>query len=1228
MASFPDLRPNRRSATAESLAASKNRARLFLAVSTALLCTASLAVSELATLHGARAHDTSAFLTRELGPPLDSTLVRTPAHSSPAFVKPALGGKLEIRKGGLKVTSGKSSVSLRFGSTRGSWQGHVHGVQRKLPFGTESIVLGTNSVEQSLTVAKRQGTRTWRWRLDARDLRTRVTLDGTVRFANAKSDAGLRIQPVVIFDQDHKVVTPSGLRWSVVGDGNRRWLQLRLNDAKLPLPYVIDPIALVAACPGGGCATATTTSSTTVVVTRPASVATGTLMLAQVTLRNNDAITAPAGWTTTGNLRASGATLEQRIYYRIATAADTAATTYTWSWTTTSDGAAAILAYSGTDATNPIDVTPTDNAGSSLSASATGLTTTQDNDMLDAFYGVQGQSGPAVTATQDAAQGLTQEYTIASGSAPASRARSTGADGTQATAGATGNKTATLSTSTPWVAHLVALMPPLAVDGAGTLTTPTTNVSASQTGNTVTFTYTAAAGGMNNGSLTLVVPAGWTAPSTVSNNAGYTTASTGTVSVASQTITVSSLTLAGGGTMTLTYGNKSGGGSGATATASTGAQTWQAQQKARSAGTLTNLGSSPSITMNAADGSGTLTTGTSAVSASQTGNTITFTYTAATGGINNGTVTLVVPAGWTAPSTTAANAGYTTSSAGTVSVAGQTITISSLTLAGAGSATITYGSTVGGGSGATATSTTGAQTWQAQEKSTSGGAVANLGSSPSITVYAGDGSGTLTTGTSVVSASQTGRTITFTYTAATGGISNGSVTLVVPAGWTAPSTTGANAGFTTSSAGSVSVAGQTITVSSLTLAGGATATITYGSTASGGSGATATSTTGAQTWQAQEKSTSGGVLGNLGSSPSITVYAADGSGTLTSGTSVVSASQTGRTITFTYTAAAGGINNGTVTLVVPAGWSAPSTTGANAGYTTASSGTLSAAAQTITVSSLTVAGGSTFTITYGSTASGGPGATATSSTGAQTWQGQAKSTSAGSLANLGSSPSITVYAADGSGTLTTGTSAVSASQTGRTITFTYTAAAGGINNGSVTLVVPAGWSAPSMTGANAGYTTASSGTVSVAAQTITVSSLTVAGGSTFTITYGDTGGGGLGATATSSTGAQTWQAQAKSTSTGSLANLGSSPSITVYAADGSGTLTTGTANVSASQTGRTITFTYTAAAGGINNGSVTLVVPAGWSAPSTTGANAGYTTASSGTVSVAAQTITVSSLTI
>src|SRR5438128_11978473 len=120
---------------------------------------------------------------------------------------------------------------------------------------------------------------------------------------------------------------------------------------------------------------------------------------------------------------------------------------------------------------------------------------------------------------------------------------------------------------------------------------------------------------------------------------------------------------------------------------------------------------------------------------------------------------------------------------------------------------------------------------------------------------------------------------------------------------------------------------------------------------------------------------------------------------------------------------------------------------------------------------------------------------------------------------------MTVNAPHGTGTMTTPASHVANGSTGNTITFTYTAAAGGISNGSVTLDVPAGWSAPSTTGSNAGYTTASAGTVSVSSQTITVSSLTPAGGNTFTVTYGDTGSGGPGATATSSTGAQTWQAK-------------------------------------------------------------------------------------------------------
>src|SRR5262249_34033449 len=315
---------------------------------------------------------------------------------------------------------------------------------------------------------------------------------------------------------------------------------------------------------------------------RPGSAAPGDLMIPAVPLRNNaPTITAPAGWTTIGNPRTSGATLEQRLYYRIATAADTATTTYSWSWATPADASVAIMGYSGVDGSVPFDVTPSDNSGTGTTATAPSLTTAQDGDMLVAFYGAQGN----VTELQDSAESLTQEYTALSTSMPASRVRSTGADGTQSAAGATGNKTATVGSSAPWVAHLAALTPALAADGSGSMGASVTPAPAPQPGRTFPFPHRAAAGGMINGAITLVVPSGWSAPSTTAANAGYTTASSGTVAVAGQTITVSGVTVSGGGTMTITYGSTASGGPGATAPSSTGAQTWQAQQKSKSGGT-------------------------------------------------------------------------------------------------------------------------------------------------------------------------------------------------------------------------------------------------------------------------------------------------------------------------------------------------------------------------------------------------------------------------------------------------------------------------------------------------------------------------------------------------------------------------------------------------------------------------------------------------------------------
>src|ERR1043165_10184999 len=225
MASFPDLRPGSRSAKAESVAVRPFRSLKLLAVSAALLLTAFFAVSELATLRGAKAHDASAYLTRELGSPLSSAaLVRQPARTSPA-----LGGKLEIRRGGLKVTADQGTLPLRF---RGSapWRQFANGVAGPTPFGREAITFGVNRVEQSLLVDRKQGTRSWKWNLGS-NLAPRLARDGSVRFGRS----ALRILPVAILDRTGRDIPPAGLRWTV----RRHSLILRLDDASLPTPYIV-----------------------------------------------------------------------------------------------------------------------------------------------------------------------------------------------------------------------------------------------------------------------------------------------------------------------------------------------------------------------------------------------------------------------------------------------------------------------------------------------------------------------------------------------------------------------------------------------------------------------------------------------------------------------------------------------------------------------------------------------------------------------------------------------------------------------------------------------------------------------------------------------------------------------------------------------------------------------------------------------------------------------------
>jgi hypothetical protein len=390
-------------------------------------------------------------------------------------------------------------------------------------------------------------------------------------------------------------------------------------------------------------------------------------------------------------------------------------------------------------------------------------------------------------------------------------------------------------------------------DGSGTLTSDPMHEGIGSTGNSITFEYTPGSGGMVGGAVTLTVPTGWTAPATA-DGAGHVSADSGTVSVASRTITVSGVTLGESDTLHITYEN-------ATAPNTGGFQTWNAQQKSTSGGTLTDLGDSPQIELLAADGSGTMTVDPTFAIQGSSDQTQTFTYTVANGGMDNGVVTLQVPDDWDlAQIDRETDPGYVTADNGDLSLDGQTIIVSSLTMAAGDKLTITYNH-------ANVPATGEVETWDAAQQSAADGFPQSLAASPTVSIVSADGSGDVTVDPSQVGKATSHNTLDFTYTADTGGAINGVVTIQVPTGWSAPSTKKTDPGFTTSSDGTVSVSGMTITVSALNLGDGDNVDINYGDQSQGGSGAKSPTAFGDTLFHVFEKSVAGGTLTELASSP-------------------------------------------------------------------------------------------------------------------------------------------------------------------------------------------------------------------------------------------------------------------------------------------------------------------------------------------------------------------------
>jgi hypothetical protein len=447
----------------------------------------------LALLAIGSARQTPSFLVDELG---------APAPNAPLVRHPARGLRVELRRDGYAVRHHGAEVSLA--SPAGvSWQRFTHGASRATPFGRETIIVGPRTTEQFLTVDDRQGERTWRWRLAAGPLTPRVNPDGSVAFHDGGL-ADLAIEQARILTPAGRDVTPPELRWGLRKDAGRWSLILRFDDAQLPLPYVIDPAITLRTT----ATSAATSGAASLTINRPGAVVAGDFLLALVNARGGTSrvITAPAGWTLVRRDN-NGTSVAQAVYRKVATASEPLS--YTWTFNASIKASGGILPYVGVDSTAPIDTSSAAvNSFSSSSATAPSVATAVANDRIVGLFGIDDN------LTWTPPTGMTERWDARASNGSGSIS-SEAADVSQASAGATGNKTATASGGGFSVAQLIALRVDATPPPAPTQTIAESSPDSAASGSTLyyrpagadtTFTVTSTASDPESGVQMVTFP--------------------------------------------------------------------------------------------------------------------------------------------------------------------------------------------------------------------------------------------------------------------------------------------------------------------------------------------------------------------------------------------------------------------------------------------------------------------------------------------------------------------------------------------------------------------------------------------------------------------------------------------------------------------------------------------------------------------------------------------------
>jgi hypothetical protein len=197
--------------------------------------------------------------------------------------------------------------------------------------------------------------------------------------------------------------------------------------------------------------------SASIAMTVPSGVAVGDLLIADVDASGTGAITAPAGWTSI--FAGAGFTTYSTVHYRVATAADVAGASYTWTLGSTREATGRMMSYVGADAT-AIGTPATNGASTGTTITFNSVTTAAANSLV--LLAATTLNGTAsITITPPA--GTTSRFNVGT-SGGGSQLRSFNGDFIQPAAGATGTRTGTTSSSNAWGTAMFALRP-----GAGTL---------------------------------------------------------------------------------------------------------------------------------------------------------------------------------------------------------------------------------------------------------------------------------------------------------------------------------------------------------------------------------------------------------------------------------------------------------------------------------------------------------------------------------------------------------------------------------------------------------------------------------------------------------------------------------------------------------------------------------------------------------------------------------------